>query len=203
MALVLLVLATRATAGDDEMEPLMAAPGGPYRGTVVDAVSKQPLANVAVVLIWQRPDDEFPGRRVPAAFSEAMTDGAGQFAFDVEVIEKRLAARSFPPRILIFKPGYLGFPRSGMLATPGVPASRFAGPGDEVSLIRVTDYDDRAEAFNNFVGFLKAARVDIISLMYPTPRGREEIPETLQMLREEFKDLLAAAPKPPGPGGKP
>lgn len=202
MTLVLLSLATCASAAEDELELLMRAPAGPYRGTVVEATSKRPVANAAVVLIWQRPDDEFPQRRMPAAFSETMTDGAGQFVFDVAAIEQRLAARSFPPRILIFKPGYTGFPPSGMLATPGVPASRFAGPGIEVALTPVTDYDDRAEAFNRFVAFLKAARVDIISLMYPTPRGREEIPETLQMLREEFKDLLAAAPKPPGPGGK-
>lgn len=202
VALVFLSLATCATAGEDDLEPLMPAPAGPYRGTVVDAVSKRPVANAAVVLIWQRPDDQFPQRRVTAAISEVMTDGAGQFVFDVVSIEQRLATRSFAPRIMIFKPGYAHFPQSEMLASPGALTSRFAVPGVEVGLNPVTDYDDRAEAFNHFAGFLKVAHVDILSLMYPTPKGREDIPETLQMLREEFKELLATAPKPPGPGGK-
>lgn len=180
----------------------MSAPAGPYRGTVVDAVGKRPLANAAVVLIWQRPDDQFPRRRQTVAVSEAMTDGAGQFMFNVASIEQRLATRSFAPRIMIFKPGYAHFPQSGMLHPPGALASRFAVPGVEVGLNPVTDYDDRAEAFNHFVSLFNANDVEFFSLMYPTPTGKEDIPETLQMLREEFKELLATAPKPPGPGGK-
>lgn len=202
VALVLLSLVTCATAGEDDLEPLMPAPVGPYRGTVVDAAGKRPLANAAVVLIWQRPDDQFPQRRRTAAVSEAMTDGAGQFVFDVASIEQRLATRSFAPRIMIFKPGYTHFPQSGLLATPGALASRFAVPGVEVGLAPVTDYDDRAEAFNRFIALLNAAHVEFLSLMYPTPTGKEEIPETVQLLREEFKHLRATAPQPSGPGGK-
>jgi len=202
MALVFLSLATWATAGEDDLEPLMPAPAGPYRGTVVDAASKRPLANAAVVLIWQRPDDQFPQRRLTVAVSEAMTDGAGQFVFNVASIEQQLATRSFPPRIMIFKPGYAHFPQPGMLHPPGALATRFVVPGVEVSLTPVSDYDDRAEAFNQFVALFNANQVEFLSLMYPTPTGREGIPETLQMLREEFKELLATAPKRPGPRGK-
>jgi hypothetical protein len=202
MALVLLSLATCAIAGEDDLEPLLLAPAGPYRGTVVDAASKRPLANAAVVLIWQRPDDQFPQRRLTAAVREAMTDGAGQFVFDVESIEQRLATRSFAPRIMIFKPGYTHFPQPRMLAPPGALASRFAVPGVEVGLTPVTDYDDRAEAFNHFLSVLNAAHVEFLSLMYPTPTGKEEIPETVQLLREEYQHLLATAPQPSGPGGK-
>jgi hypothetical protein len=202
MVLMLLSLATCAIADEDDLEPLMQAPAGPYRGTVVDAVSKSPLANAAVVLIWQRPDDQFQGRRKTVAVSEAMTDGAGQFVLDVASTEQRLATRSFPPRIMIFKPGYAHFPRPGMLHPPGALASRFAVPGVEVSLTPVTDYDDRAEAFNHFVSLFKANGVPYFSMMSPTPTGKEEIPKTLQLLREEFQHLLATAPKPPGPGGK-
>lgn len=202
IALVLLPLATCATAGGDDLEPLMSAPAGPYRGTVVDAVSKRALANAAVVLIWQRPDDQFPQRRRTIAVSEAMTDAAGQFVFDVASIEQRLATRSFPPRIMIFKPGYAHFPQPGMLHPPGALASRFAVPRVEVTLTPVTDYDDRAEAFNHFVSLFNANDVEFFSLMNPTPTGREVIPKTLQLLREEYQHLLATAPKPAGPGGK-
>ena len=201
-ALVLLSLLTCATAGEDDVEPLMPAPAGPYRGTVVDAASKRPLANAAVVLIWQRPDDQFPQRRKTVAVSEAMTDGAGRFVFNVASIEQRLATRSFAPRIMIFKPGYAHFPQPGMLHPPGALATRFAVSGVEVGLTPVTDYDDRAEAFNHFVSLFNANDVEFLSLMYPTPTGKEVIPETVQVLREEYQHLLATAPKPPGPGGK-
>ena len=202
MALVLLSLATCAIAGEDDVESLMPGPVGPYRGTVVDAVSKRPLANAAVVLIWQRPDDQFPRRRLTAAVSEAMTDGAGQFVLDVASIEQRLATRTFAPRIMIFKPGYTHFPQPRMLHPPGALATRFAVPGVEVSLTPVTDYDDRAEAFNHFISLFNANDVEFLSLMYPTPTGKEVIPETVQLLREEFQHLRAAAPQPPGPGGR-
>jgi len=201
-ALVLLSLVTCATAGEDDVEPLMPAPAGPYRGTVVDAASKRPLANAAVVLIWQGPDGQFAGRRRTVAVSEAMTDGAGQFVLDVGAIEQRLVARSFPPRIMIFKPGYAHFPRPGMLHPPGASATRFAVSGVEVALTPVTDYDDRADAFNRFIALFNANDVDYFSMMFPAPTGKEEIPKTLQLLREEFQHLLATAPKPPGPGGK-
>jgi hypothetical protein len=201
MVLVLLSLATCAIADEDDLELLMSAPAGPYRGSVVDAVSKRPLANAAVVLIWQGPDDRFPQSRRTVAVSEALTDGTGQFVFDVASIEQRLATKSFPPRIMIFKPGYAYSPQPTMRHPPGALASRFAVPGVEVSLTPVTDYDDHAEAFNQFVSLFSANGVDYFPLMYPTPRSGEEIPQTLQVLREEFQHLLATAPKPPGPGG--
>jgi hypothetical protein len=71
-----------------------------------------------------------------------------------------------------------------------------------VGLTPVSDYDDRAEAFNDFVSLFNANGLDYFSLMYPTPTGKEVIPETMQVLREEFRDLMATAPKPPGPGRK-
>jgi hypothetical protein len=199
---LLFSLASSARAAEDDVEPLMSAPGGPYRGTVVDAISKRPLANAAVVLIWQRPDVQFPRRRQTAAVSEAMTDGAGRFVLDVASIEQRLATLSFAPRIMIFKPGYTDFPRPGMLHPPGAVATRFAGPGVEVSLTPVTDYDDRAEAFDHFILLFNANDVDYFPMMSPAPKGKEEIPKTLQLLREEFQHLLATAPNAPGPGGK-
>jgi hypothetical protein len=202
LGLVLLSLATCATAGADDLEPFMLAPAGSYRGTVVDAVSKRPVANAAVVLIWQRPDDQFPLRRKTVAVSEAMTDGAGQFLLNVASIEQGFATRTFAPRIMIFKPGYAHFPQPGMLHPPGSLASSFAVPGGVVSLTPVIDYDDRAEAFNRFIALFNANDVEYFSLMYPMPTGKEVIPETIQLLREEFKHLRGAAPQPPGPGGR-
>ena len=190
-ALVLLSLVTCATAGEDDLEPLMPAPAGPYRGTVMDAASKRPLANAAVVLIWQRPDDQFPQRRQTVAVSEAMTDGAGQFVFNVASIEQRLAPRSFAPRIVIFKPGYTHFPQPRMLPPPGASASQFVGAGAAVGLIPVTEYEDRVEAFNDFLSLLSAAHV-----------SEGDVPQTWQVLREELEKLRPAAPQPPGPGGK-
>jgi len=158
---------------------------------VVDAASKRPLANAAVVLIWQRPDDQFPQRRKTVAVSEAMTDGAGQFVFNVASIEQRLAPRSFAPRIVIFKPGYTHFPQPRMLPPPGASASQFVGAGAAVGLISVTEYEDRVEAFNDFLSLLSAAHV-----------SEGDVPQAWQVLREELEKLRPAAPQPPEPGGK-
>jgi hypothetical protein len=191
VALVLLALATCATAGEDDLEPLMPAPAGPYRGTVVDAASKRPLANAAVVLIWQRPDDQFPQRRRTAAVTEAITDGAGQFVFNVRPLEARLVPRSFGPRIVIFKPGYTPYPPVRSLFPPGASAGQFTGTGAEVALTPVTDYEDRAEAFNQFYEVLSAHQVP-----------PDDIPQTWQAVKEELERLMAPIRNPGSPGGR-
>jgi hypothetical protein len=181
-----------ATVSADEVEPLLQAPAGPYRGTVVDAASKRPLADAAVVLIWQRPDDQFPQRRLTAAVREAMTDGAGQFVLNAVSIEQRFSTRSFAPRIVIFKAGYTPYPKVRSLFPPGESAMQFVGAGAEAALMPVSDFEDRADAFNRFFEVLNSAHVP-----------PNEIPQTWQAMTDELQRLMAAAPKPPRPAGRP
>jgi hypothetical protein len=182
-----------AAATSYETEPLLEAPAGPYRGTVVDADNKRPLAGAGIVLIWQRPDPQFPQRRLTFLAREAMTDLAGQFVLDVALIEEQFAKQAFAPRIVIFKAGYIPYPRERQLFPPGYSALQFVGKGAQVLLTPVTaDYDDQADAFNQFYEVLNSAHV-------PTA----DIPQTWQAVMEELQRLMTTMPEPMRGGGRP
>ena len=184
---------TLTGASSYETEPLLQAPAGPYRGTVVDAVVKRPIQGAGVVLIWQRPDPQFPQSRETIAARETMTDGAGQFVLDVASLEKQFARQAFAPRIVIFKAGYLPYPRDRQLFPPGSSTLPFVGAGARVLLTPVaTDYDDQADAFNQFYEVLSSAHV-----------SPDQIPRTWQAVMEELGRLSAAMPKPERGGRRP
>jgi hypothetical protein len=192
IGLGLLSLALTA-ATSYETEPLLEAPAGPYRGTVVHAESKRPLAGAGVVLIWQRPDPQFPQRRLTVLAREAMTDGAGQFVFDVASIEEQFAKQVFAPRIGIFKAGYIPYPRERQLFPPAYSALQFVGEGAQVLLTPVTaDYDDQADAFNQFYEMLNSASVP-----------PNDIPQTWRAVMEELQRLMATMPTPTHGGSRP
>lgn len=192
IALMLLVLPAGAGRGlaQDEDAPLRIS-AGPYRGTVIDEKTGHPLPSVAVVILWQRLDDEIQGLRRLSAARETFTNESGEFIHDVAAIERRLPPRTFAPRILIFRPGYESLPNKPQLFPPGVPASRFVGPGVEVRLVPLADYEDRAEALNTFVGMLNAAQ------LFLSP----DLPETGELVRFELQTLAVPPPRPPAPGG--
>jgi hypothetical protein len=186
-ALVLLATAVPIGAEDDD-QPLR-IPAGPYRGTVVDETTGQPLPSAAVIILWQRLDEQTEGLRRLSAAQETFTNEKGEFVHEVGAVEGRLPPRSFAPRIMIFRPGYAPLPSRPQLFPPGVAASRFAGAGAEVRLAPVADYEDRAEAFNTFVAMLSATQ-----LFPPT-----ELPETWDLIRFELESLGARPPKPASP----
>jgi hypothetical protein len=191
-ALGLLVLLTggRGVSPADEDVPLRVATT-PYRGTVVDEKTGQPLASVAVIILWQRLDDQIQGLRRLAAAREAFTNEQGAFTHDVAALERRLPPRTLAPRIVMFRPGYAPLPDALRLFPPGVPAGRFTGPGAEVRLAPATTRDDRTEAFNTFIGMLSAAQ-----LFPPT-----ELPETSELIRYELQSLGVKPSRPATPGG--
>jgi hypothetical protein len=123
---------------------------------------------------------------------EAFTNEQGEFVHDVRSVEGRLPPRTFAPRIVIYRPGYTPLPSRPQLFPPGVAAARFAEAGASVSLTRVTDYEDRAEAFNTFIAMLSAAQ-----LFPPT-----ELPETSELIRFELESLGARPVKPATPSGQ-
>jgi hypothetical protein len=159
---------------------------------VVDDRTDLPLPSVAVIILWQRLDDQIQGLRRLSGAREAFTDEKGEFVHDVRSLELRLAPKSFAPRIVIFRPGYAPLPRQPQLFPPGVAATRFAEAGAVVKLVPVTDYEDRAEAFNTFIAMLSAAQ-----LFPPT-----ELPETSELIRFELESLGARPMKPAVPGGR-
>ena len=190
VVLTLLVNAGTVSAQDDDI-PLRPSPG-PYRGVVVDAKTGQPLPSAAVIILWQRLDDQIQGLRRLSGAREVFTNEQGEFVHDVRSVEGRLPPRTFAPRIVIFRPGYAPLPSRPQLFPPGVAAARFAAAGASVRLTPVTDYEDRAEAFNTFIAMLSAAQ-----LFPPT-----ELPETSELIRFELESLGARPMKPATPSGR-
>ena len=190
LAALLLLAGTHRVSRADEDAPLRVATA-PYRGIVVDGKTGQPLASVAVIILWQRLDDQIQGLRRLAAAREVFTNEKGEFTHEVTALERRLPPRTFAPRIVMFRPGYAPLPDTPQLAPPGEAAGRFAGAGAEARLVPVTTYDDRVEAFNTFIGMLSAAQ-----LFPPT-----ELPETSELIRYELHSLGVKPVRPAAPGG--
>jgi hypothetical protein len=190
MVALVLLAGTPGVSRSDEDAPLRVA-SAPYRGIVVDGQTGQPLASVAVIILWQRLDDQIQGLRRLAAAREVFTNEKGEFTHEVTALERRLPPRTFAPRIVMFRPGYAPLPDTPQLAPPGVAAGRFTGAGAEVRLVPVTTYDDRAEAFNTFIGMLSA-----VQLFPPT-----ELPETSELIRYELQRLGVKPARPVSPGG--
>ena len=186
MLALLALLAGGPRVRADEDAPLRVATT-PYRGTVVDGNTGQP----AVVILWQRFDDQIQGLRRLVAAREVFTNEKGEFAHEVTAVERQLPARTLAPRIVMFRPGYAPLPDTPQLFPPGVAAGPFAGAGAEVRLEPVRAYEDRSEAFNTFIGMLSAAQ-----LFPPT-----ELPETSELIRYELQTLGVKPVRPASPGG--
>jgi hypothetical protein len=190
IALTVLFNAAPGTAQDDDT-PLRPS-AGPYRGVVVDDKTRQPLPSAAVIILWQRLDDQVQGLRRLSGAREVFTNEHGEFVHDVASVGGRLPPGTFAPRIVIFRPGYAPLPSRPQLFPPGVAAARFAEAEASTRLTPVTDYEDRAEAFNIFIAMLSAAQ------LFPST----ELPETSELIRFELETLGARPMKPATPGGR-
>ncbi len=193
IATIVLTALVGASPGvaQDEDTPLRPA-AGPYRGVIVDDKTGQPLPAAAVIILWQRVDDQIQGLRRLSAAREVFTNEHGEFVHDVASVEGRLPPQTFAPRIVVFRPGYAPLPSRPQLFPPGVAAARFTEAGASARLAPVTDYEDRAEAFNTFVAMLNAAQ-----LFPPT-----ELPETSELIRFELESLGARPMKPTPQSGR-
>jgi hypothetical protein len=102
---------------------------GPYRGRVIDAETKEPLAGAVVLVYWIRnapgighgPAQSFLGAE------EALTDERGEF-----IVGENPPSNWIPftwrslPKFIIFQPGYGYFPRH-FATTPALPPTGFEG----------------------------------------------------------------------------
>lgn len=191
-ALVLALVAAATCAWADEDDRALRRAVSP-RGIVLDANTGRPLPSAAVIILWQRIDEEIQGLRRLVGAREVFTDERGEFVHDVAAVESRVPASTLAPRLLIFRPGYAPMPSRPQLFPPGVAAGSFLGAGRSVQLTPVTDYEDRAEALNVFVAMLNAAH------LLPSP----ELPQTFEMIRSELESLGARLPKPATPRSTP
>ena len=144
LAALLVLGASAAWAQDPERwDRYLDRPRGPYRGQVVDAQTKAPLAGAVVVARWLRDRIE-PFRSIAEnhAVRETVTDAEGRFLLDARDVEEGAPPRTRHPEFLIFMPGYGSYPR--MHVSPrGFSGGIFERPGTVVELPSLRDREER------------------------------------------------------------
>lgn len=118
-------------------------PRGPYRGQVIDAVTKAPLADAVVVALWRR-NRVYPFHSVSEHYAvrETVTDSEGRFLLDAKDVEEGAPSRTYHPEFLIFMPGYGAFPRNHV-APAGFIGGIFERSGAIIELPRLLDREQR------------------------------------------------------------
>lgn len=118
-------------------------PRGPYRGQVVDAETKAPLAGAVVVVRWLR-DRLYPVHMVAENYAvrETVTDSEGRFFLGVRDVEEGAPPRTRRPGFFIFLPGYGSYPKKHV-SPRGFTGGIFEGPGTVVELARLEDQEQR------------------------------------------------------------
>jgi hypothetical protein len=125
-------------------------PRGPYRGQVVDAETKAPLAGAVVVALWRR-DRISPVHSVSEHYAvrEVVTDGDGHFVLDARDVEEGAPRRTRRPAFLIFLPGYGKFP-GFQVAPRGFTGGIFERAGTVVELSRLQGREERRKHLMTF-----------------------------------------------------
>ena len=111
-------------------------PRGPYRGRVIDADTKAPIAGAVVAAYWVR-ERIYPlhSSRERYAVREVVADDVGQFVLDARDIEENAPKRVLHPEFRIFAPGYGAFPEFNR-SPRGFIGGIFWGKGTTVELNR-------------------------------------------------------------------
>lgn len=150
---------------------------GPYRGQVLDAETKAPLAGAVVVALWRR-DRVYPFHITTEHYAvrETVTDPDGRFLLEVRDLEEGAPRRTRRPEFLIFSPGYGVFPRRHTSPT-GFLGEVFEGIGTTVELPRVTGKAERLENLSTFGphSLSDNPHTDLPNLMMAINRERETL----------------------------
>jgi hypothetical protein len=125
-------------------------PRGPYRGQVIDAGTKAPLAGAVVVALWRR-NRVYPFHSVSENYAvrETLTDAEGRFVLDAKDVEEGAPSRIYHPEFLIFQPEYGSFP-SNYVAPLGYIGGIFERAGAVVELPRLESRDARRKNLRAF-----------------------------------------------------
>ena len=119
---------------------------GPYRGQVIDAETKAPLAGAVVVAAWTR-DRIYPFHSVNERYAvrEVLTDSEGRFLIDARDVEAHAPRRTLRPDFTILLPGYGSFP-SFQRAPTGFLGDLFEREGTTVELPRLRARKERLDS---------------------------------------------------------
>jgi hypothetical protein len=148
-ALVAAAVPARAQESDG-WDRYLGRPRGPYRGQVVDAETKAPLAGAVVVARWMR-DRIAPLHLMSEhhAVREVVTDSEGRFVLEATDVEVGAPRHIHHPEFLIFIPGYGSYPRKHV-SPKGFTGGIFEGSGTVVELPRLTDRMERRNELRLF-----------------------------------------------------
>jgi hypothetical protein len=142
-------------------------PRGPYRGQVIDAETKAPLAGAVVVALWRR-NRVYPFHSVSENYAvrETVTDAEGRFVLDAKDVEEGAPSRTYHPEFLIFQPAYGSFP-SNYAAPTGFIGGIFERPGAVIELPRLESRDARRRNLRTFdpYGYSETPFKDLPELM--------------------------------------
>jgi len=128
-----------AAQGDDYLDGYH----GPYRGRVVDAETKEPLAGAVVVARWLRVKTEpLRASTVHYAVRETLTEANGEFVLHAEDIETSAPEKTKHPHFEVFFPGYGSF-LSLAFARRGFQRGDFEGSGMNIGLPRLSSPQER------------------------------------------------------------
>lgn len=116
---------------------------GPYRGRVIDAATKKPLAGAVVVAIWEREIWQIiQSNTIPYKAREVLTDSNGDFVINARALELFAPPLTLRPHFVIFLPGYGLYPIF-QTAPTGFTGGNFEGEGTLVELPRVKGKEKR------------------------------------------------------------
>ena len=165
---LLLVCAGSAGAqGAEGWDRYLDRPRGPYRGQVLDAETKAPLAGAVVVALWRR-DRVYPFHITTEHYAvrETITDSEGRFSLDAKHVEEGAPRRTRRPEFLIFLPGYGVFPYLQRSPT-GFLGGVFERDGATVELPLLEGRDARRKNLQSFGphSFSETPYKDLPSLM--------------------------------------
>lgn len=173
------------TAEAELWERYLKGSHGPYRGRVIDAETKEPLAGAVVVAIWEREKVQLlHSSTVFYKAREALTDTNGEFTIHADDIEKNAPHQTLRPFLTIFFPGYGSYP-GYQLAPKGFLGGIFEGAGATVELPQLRTREERREHLSSispfrlsdapfkdiphFVRLVNSERVSLGLQPYPPP----------------------------------
>jgi hypothetical protein len=144
--LLVVCVVSAGAQGPEGWNIYLGQPRGPYRGQVLDADAKTPLAGAVVAAYWVRERAyPFHSTRERYAVREVVTDEDGRFVLDAKDIEENAPKRTLHPEFRIFIPGYGAYP--GHQRQPrGFTGGVFWGSGGTVEVPRLESRQDRIES---------------------------------------------------------
>jgi hypothetical protein len=115
---------------------------GPYRGTVLDAETKQPLPGAVVLGVWMHVKIvPLHSSTIFYAARETVAQADGTFLLEARDIEENAPERTYPPYFEVYVPGYAPY-RSSVFRTRGSRQGWFT-TGAVIALPRLKDREER------------------------------------------------------------